>query len=67
MTTVVEPRSTTLAINGLRMRVLEWGAAGAPPVVCVHGYTSSAEAFNAPARYLPGPLSPDRARCAWPR
>ena len=39
-------------INGLRVRYLEWGAAGAPPVVCVHGYTSSAEAFNAPARHF---------------
>ena len=52
MTTAVEPRSTTLAINGLRVRCLEWGDAGAPPVVCVHGYTSSAEAFNAPARHF---------------
>jgi pimeloyl-ACP methyl ester carboxylesterase len=50
MTTAVEPRSATLALNGLRVRYLEWGDAGAPPVVCVHGYTSSAEAFNAPAR-----------------
>jgi pimeloyl-ACP methyl ester carboxylesterase len=50
MTTAIEPRSKTLALNGLRVRYLEWGDAGAPPVVCVHGYTSSAEAFNAPAR-----------------
>jgi pimeloyl-ACP methyl ester carboxylesterase len=50
MTTAVEPRSRTLEINGLRVRYLEWGDAAAPPVVCVHGYTSSAEAFNAPAR-----------------
>ena len=50
MTTAVEPRSTTLAVNGLRLRCLEWGDASAPPVVCVHGYTSSAEAFNAVAR-----------------
>jgi pimeloyl-ACP methyl ester carboxylesterase len=50
MTTAVEPRSKTLEINGLRVRYLEWGDAGAPPVVCVHGYTSSAETFNALAR-----------------
>ena len=50
MTTAIEPRSKTLALNGLQVRYLEWGDAGAPPVVCVHGYTSSAEAFNAPAR-----------------
>jgi pimeloyl-ACP methyl ester carboxylesterase len=52
MTTAVESRSRTLEINGLRVRYLEWGAAAAPPVVCVHGYTSSAEAFNAPARHF---------------
>ena len=52
MTTVVEPRRNTAAVNGLRVRILEWGDAGAPPVVCVHGYTSSAEAFNALARHL---------------
>ena len=52
MTTVTEPRSKTLAINGLQVRCLEWGSEGAPPVVCVHGYTSSAQAFNGPARHL---------------
>ena len=46
----MEPRASTLTINGLQVRCLEWGRADAPPVVCVHGYTSSAEAFNAVAR-----------------
>src|SRR5512132_2369868 len=41
-----------VSVNGLRLRYLDWGNAGAPPVVCVHGYTSSAEAFNAPARHF---------------
>src|SRR4029077_13411308 len=41
-----------LEINGLRLRYLEWGRPEALPVVCVHGYTSSAEAFNAVARRL---------------
>jgi esterase len=50
MTTHSQPHSTFLTVNGLRLRYLDWGNAGAPPVVCVHGYTSSAEAFNAPAR-----------------
>jgi pimeloyl-ACP methyl ester carboxylesterase len=39
-------------VNGLRLRTLEWGRPGALPIVCVHGYTSSAEAFNAMARRL---------------
>ncbi|MBI1848171.1 MAG: alpha/beta hydrolase [Candidatus Rokubacteria bacterium] len=50
MTTLSQPKSQVLTVNGLRVHYLEWGGAGAPPVVCVHGYTSSAQAFNAPAR-----------------
>jgi pimeloyl-ACP methyl ester carboxylesterase len=34
------------------LHYLEWGAAEAPPIVCVHGYTGSADAFNALARQL---------------
>ena len=52
MATLVQPTSKHLAVNGLRVHYLDWGEAGAPPVVCVHGYTSSAQAFNAPARRL---------------
>ena len=50
MTTPLQPTSKTVTVNGLRLRYLEWGDAGAPPVVCVHGYTGSADAFNALAR-----------------
>ena len=52
MTTAPQPTPGTLTANGLRLRYLEWGDPGAPPVVCVHGYTSSAETFNALARRL---------------
>lgn len=52
MTTAPQPAPRTLTVNGLRLRYLEWGDPGAPPVVCVHGYTSSAETFNALARRL---------------
>jgi len=48
--TPAEPTSRTLDVNGLRTHYLDWGNPGAPPVVCVHGYTSSAQAFNALAR-----------------
>jgi pimeloyl-ACP methyl ester carboxylesterase len=41
-----------LTVNDLRLHYLDWGNAGAPPVVCIHGYTSSAQAFNAPARHF---------------
>ena len=50
MTTAPQPTPRTVTVNGLRLRCLEWGDPGAPPVVCVHGYTSSAETFNALAR-----------------
>jgi len=52
MTTPMQPESKTLTVNGLSLHYLEWGKPEAPPIVCVHGYTSSAEAFNAPARHL---------------
>src|SRR5580704_16194933 len=52
MTTRSQPTSKTLSVNGLRIHYLEWGAAAAPPVLCVHGYTSSAQAFNALARHF---------------
>ena len=50
MTTLVQPKSMRMSVNGLDLHYLDWGNVGAPPVVCVHGYTSSAEAFNALAR-----------------
>ena len=52
MTTLSQPTSKFLTVNGLRLHYLDWGNVSAPPVVCVHGYTSSAQAFNALARQL---------------
>src|SRR5262245_59310755 len=52
MTTPSQPTSKFVTTNGLRLHYFDWGNVGAPPVVCVHGYTSSAEAFNAPARHF---------------
>src|SRR4029453_7138514 len=52
MTTPCQPTSKFVTVNGLRLHYLDWSNAGAPPVVCVHGYTSSAQAFNALARQL---------------
>ena len=45
-----DAKSEYLSVDGLRLHHLDWANGGAPPVVCVHGYTSSAQAFNAPAR-----------------
>ena len=52
MTTRLQPTAKSLTVNGLALRFLEWGRPGGLPIVCVHGYTSSAEAFNAMARRL---------------
>ncbi len=52
MTTLLQPKSKLLTVHGLCLHYLDWGNAGAPPVVWVHGYTSSAQAFNAPARHF---------------
>src|SRR5947209_15147120 len=52
MATRLQPTAKFLTVNGLRLRTLEWGRPGALPIICVHGYTSSAEAFNALARRL---------------
>jgi pimeloyl-ACP methyl ester carboxylesterase len=49
---VLQPVSKFLTVNDLRLHYLDWGKADAPPVVCVHGYTGSADAFNALARRL---------------
>src|SRR5258708_36637523 len=50
----LQPTDKALAVNGLRIHYLEWGRPEAPPVVCVHGYTSSGQAFSALARRLYG-------------
>src|SRR5271163_4610375 len=52
MATPTQPLSKTLRVNDLALHYLEWGEADAPPIVCVHGYTGSADAFNALARHL---------------
>jgi esterase len=48
----LQPTTNYAMVNGLRLRYLEWGRPGELPVVCVHGYTSSTEAFNALARRI---------------
>ncbi|MBV8492095.1 MAG: alpha/beta fold hydrolase [Alphaproteobacteria bacterium] len=53
----LQPAAKYAEVNGLRLRYLDWGRPEALPakeltVVCVHGYTSSAEAFNALARRI---------------
>jgi pimeloyl-ACP methyl ester carboxylesterase len=52
MTILAQPKSAQAMVGGLQLHYLDWGNAGAPPVVCVHGYTSSAQAFNGLARHF---------------
>lgn len=54
MTTFAQPKSHFRTVNDLRLHYFDWGHTGAPPLLWVHGYTSSAEAFHAPARHLQG-------------
>ena len=52
MANLAQTPEQDLRVNDLALHYLEWGAATAPPIVCVHGYTGSADAFNALARRL---------------
>lgn len=49
-TQLPQPSSRQVMIGGFLLHYLDWGNAGAPTVLCVHGYTSSADAFNGFAR-----------------
>jgi len=50
MTLLTQPESMQESVNGLDLHYLDWGNVRAPAIVCVHGYTSSAQSFNALAR-----------------
>ncbi len=52
MSTNSTPESRFLTINGLRLHHLDWGNAGAPALVCVHGFRSNAHAFDGFARHF---------------
>jgi pimeloyl-ACP methyl ester carboxylesterase len=52
MVTSAMPGSRFATVNDLRVHYLDWGNENAPALVCVHGYTSSAHAFNALARHV---------------
>ena len=46
MTTTAAPTSQFVTVNGLKLHYLEWGEPAAPTVVCVHGLTAHAHAFD---------------------
>ncbi|MCX5742615.1 MAG: alpha/beta fold hydrolase [Proteobacteria bacterium] len=45
-------RTGTIEVGSLRLSVLEWGSASAPPLVCVHGLLDQALAWRPLARLL---------------
>jgi pimeloyl-ACP methyl ester carboxylesterase len=51
-TAPAQPSSERVTIDGLQLHYLDWGNPAGPPLVCVHGYTSSADAFNGFARHF---------------
>ena len=51
-TALEQPASKRVTIDGLQLHYLDWGNPAGPPLVCVHGYTSSADAFNGFARHF---------------
>ena len=51
-TAPAQPSSERVTIDGLQLHYLDWGNSAGPPLVCVHGYTSSADAFNGFARHF---------------
>lgn len=48
------PQSKFTKVNGIRMHYLEWGEAGAPDVVLVHGWTGWAQNWSYVAEQLQG-------------
>ena len=52
MTDTAQPARKRITLNGLALNYLDWGNEAAPPMVCVHGYTSSADAFSGMARHF---------------
>ena len=54
MTPPITPTSKFVEVNGLRLHYLDWGNLGAPVIVCVHGLTSHAHAFDGFARRCAG-------------
>ena len=52
MTTAVEPRHETIHARGLTFHYVEWGDAGAPPIVLLHGLSSMGRIWDPLARKL---------------
>lgn len=52
MTTKVEPKDKTVSANGINLHYLDWGAAGSPPIVLLHGVRGHAHGWDPFSRYF---------------
>ncbi|HET7341369.1 MAG TPA: alpha/beta fold hydrolase, partial [Methylomirabilota bacterium] len=46
MTNLLRPLDRDLVVNGLRLHCLDWGGAGRPPLLLLHGFTGHAHAWD---------------------
>ena len=44
--TSTQPTSTYITLNDVRIRYLDWGSEGLPPLVCLHGHTGQARIWD---------------------
>ena len=43
---MIHPADRLLTVDGLRLHLLDWGGAGRPPVLLLHGFTGNAHAID---------------------
>ena len=52
--TSTQPTSKYITINDVRIRYLDWGTEGLPPMVCLHGHTGQARIWDEFAEAMRG-------------
>ena len=52
--TSMRPTSKNITINDVRIRYLDWGTEGLPPLVCLHGHTGQARIWDEFAKAMSG-------------
>ena len=48
------PTSNFITVNGVKLRYLDWGTEGLPPMVCLHGHTGQARIWDEFAEAMRG-------------
>ena len=65
--TTSSPRDRTATVGDLSLHYLDWGTAGLPPLVCLHGITQTAHSWDEVAPALARTHHVPRARSTRPR